>query len=59
MFSIPGKDLLTFKYNLRQRTPVKHQNQVADSNETEELYSPIVSEYMPPQENGSYCLFIL
>ncbi|CAG5016548.1 unnamed protein product [Parnassius apollo] len=46
-----GNDLLSFKYNLRQRTPVKIQNDQTVSNESEEIYSPVVSEYLPPQEN--------
>lgn len=53
MFSFPGHDLLTFKYNLRERTLVKHRDQVAASDTSiEEPFSPVVSEYIPPQENG-------
>lgn len=56
-----GNDLFDFKYNLRQRTPVKIQNeQISVSNETEEVYSPVVSEYLPPPEdNGTFLLFII
>ncbi|CAG5043363.1 unnamed protein product [Parnassius apollo] len=47
-----GNDLLSFKYNLRQRTPVKIQNDQTVSNESEEIHSTVVSEYLPPQENA-------
>ncbi|KAL4704116.1 hypothetical protein ACJJTC_001043 [Scirpophaga incertulas] len=50
LFMETGNELLNFKYNLRQRSPVKSQNVLSVSKETEEIYSPIVSEYLPPDE---------
>ncbi|CAG9793040.1 unnamed protein product [Diatraea saccharalis] len=56
VFVETGDELLNFKYNLRQRTPVKIQNNLSIFNGTEEVYSPVVSEYLPPIENGSSVL---